>query len=214
MPRTATALSGLLVLVAALALVVTVYVLGGAFGLYSVVVGGSALPVADLSSLAVAGGTLFLGTATALLTLSTRAAAAETRDEARLEREAGRARLDITFDKDSPVLWATGVGYARVMVVNNGEAMAHHVVVALETIELHNPMLDAQFQVPNGPLRNGNHVLPSKLQWKGMTIDASTSWNATSIRRLGNSSMSWTSSGTTTARRPFSGLTSGGKRSN
>jgi hypothetical protein len=81
-------LSGLLVLVAALALAVTVYALGGAFGKYSVTVGGTLLKVGDLSSLAVAGGTLFLGAATALLTLSTRAAAAETRDEARVARAA------------------------------------------------------------------------------------------------------------------------------
>lgn len=160
------ALSGLLVSVATLALVVTVYALGGAFGYYPVIV-GSRLTVADLSSLAVAGGTLFLGAATALLTLSTRAAAAETLDEARADRAAARALLDITFDEDLPVLWATDVGYVRVMVVNQGPAMAHHVVVTLERIEPRNPMLDAQYQVPNGPLRNGTYVLPSRLQWKG-----------------------------------------------
>lgn len=161
-----TVLSGLLVLVATLALAVTAYALGGAFGLYPVVV-GSALTVADLASLAVAGGTLFLGAATALLTLSTRAAAAETRDEARAERAEARARLDITFDKVSPVLWSSDVGYVRVMVVNEGPAMAHHVVVTLEKIEPRNPMLDAEYQVPNGPLRSGIYVLPSRLEWKG-----------------------------------------------
>jgi hypothetical protein len=159
-------LSGMLVVVAALALAVTAYALGGAFGFYSVIV-GSPLSVADLASLAVAGGTLFLGVATALLTLSTRAAAAETRDEARAARIAARAVLSITFDKKLPVLWSTDVGYVRVMVVNEGPAMAQHVVVTLERIEPRNPMLDARYQVPNGPLINGTQVFPSTLQWKG-----------------------------------------------
>lgn len=161
-------LSVLLVLVAMLALVVTVYSLSRAFGYSTVIVGSwSQLTVGDLASLAVAGGTLFLGAATALLTLSTRAAAAETRDEARVAREMARARLDITFDKALPVLWDADVEYVRVMVVNNGPAMAHHVVVTLERTEPNNPMLNAQYQVPNGPLRNGINVLPSKLVWKG-----------------------------------------------
>ncbi len=149
-----------------MALGVTGYALGGAFGYYSVIV-GSPLKVGDLSSLAVAGGTLFLGAATALLTLSTRAAAAETRDEARDARAAARARLDITFDKALPVLWAADVSYVRVMVENRGPAIAHHVVVTLERIEPHNPILQAQYQVFNGPLRNGINVLPSRLIWKG-----------------------------------------------
>jgi hypothetical protein len=161
-----TAFSGLLLLVAALALALTVYVLGGAFGYYSVVV-GSRLTVGDLSSLAVAGGTLFLGTATALLTLSTRDAAAETRDEARSEREAARAVLEVTFDQSQPVLWSSDIGYVRVMVVNRGQAMAHHVVVMLEKIEPRNPMLDAEYVDPHGPVRHGDYVLPSRLQWKG-----------------------------------------------
>ena len=160
------ALYGLLVLVAALALAVTVFTLGGAFGFYTLTI-GNPLTLGDMSSIAVAGGTLFLGAATALLTLSTRTAAAEARDEARANRAAARALLDITFDKNLPTLWSTDVGFARVTVVNQGQAMARHVVVTLERIEPRNPMLDARYQVPNGQLRNGTHVLPSTLQWKG-----------------------------------------------
>ena len=159
-------LSVLLVLVVMLSLGVAAYSLGGAFGYYAVIV-RSPLTVGDLSSLAVAGGTLFLGAATALLTLSTRAAAAETRDDARVARETTRARMDIIFDRALPVLWSADVEYVRVMVVNHGPAMAHHVVVTLEWIEPNNPLLNAQYQVPNGPLRNGINVLPSKLVWKG-----------------------------------------------
>jgi len=160
------ALSGLLVFVATFALGVTLFALGGAFGFYAWVI-GTPLSLADMSSIAVAGGTLFLGAATALLTLSTRTAAAEARDEARVNRAAGRALLDLSFDKDVPTLWSTDVGFARVMVVNQGPAMAQHVVVTLEGIEPHNPMLAARYQVPNGPVRSGTHVLPSTLQWKG-----------------------------------------------
>ena len=159
-------LSVLLVLVAGLALGVTVYALGGAFGYYRVIA-GSPSTVGDLSSVAVAGGTLFLGAATALLTLSTRAAAAETRDDARVARETARARLDIIFDKAQPALWAADLEHVRVMVVNNGPAMAHHVVVTLEGIDPNHPMLNAQYQVPNGPLSNGVNILPSRLVWKG-----------------------------------------------
>lgn len=167
MARISGALFGALVLAAAIALGTAIYALGGAFGHYSVVVVGSPLTVGDLSSIAVAGGTLFLGVATVMLTLATRAAAAETRDEARAGRAAARALMEITFDQNLPVLWSPDVGYVRVMVVNQGPAMAQHVVVTLERIEPHNPMLDAQYQVSNGPLRKGTHVFPSTLQWKG-----------------------------------------------
>jgi len=159
-------LSGLLVLVAAFALALTLFALGGAFGFYPVVI-GSEFTVADMASITVARGTLFLGAATALLTLSTRTAAAEARDDAQASRAAERALLDITFDKNLPANWSTDVGFARVTVVNHGPAMAQHVVVTLERIEPHNPMLDAKYKVPNGPFRSGTQVLPSSLQWKG-----------------------------------------------
>ena len=94
-------LSGLLVLVAAFALALTLFALGGAFGFYRLVI-GSEFTVADMASITVAGGTLFLGAATALLTLSTRTAAAEARDDAQASRAAERALLDITFDKNLP----------------------------------------------------------------------------------------------------------------
>jgi hypothetical protein len=54
-----------------------------------------------------------------------------------------------------------------VAVANQGPATAQHVIVTLETIEPQNPMLDARYQVPDGPLSKGSHVLPSTLQWKG-----------------------------------------------
>ena len=166
MPWVSRALSGLLVLVAAFALALTLFTLGGAFGFYSLLI-GSKFTVADMVSITVAGGTLFLGAATALLTLSTRTAAAEARDEAQASRAADRALLDITFDKNLSANWSTDVGFARVTVVNQGPAMARHVVVTLERIEPHNPMLDAEYKVPNGSPRSGTNVLPSSLQWKG-----------------------------------------------
>ncbi len=166
MTRVSRALASLLVVVAAFALGLTLFALGGAFGFYPLVIGPQ-FTVGDMASITVAGGTLFLGAATALLTLSTRIAAAEARDEAEASRAADRALLDITFDKNSPANWSTDVGFARVTVFNQGPAMAQHVVVTLERIEPHNPMLDAQYKVSDGSLRSGAHVLPSSLQWKG-----------------------------------------------
>lgn len=157
---------GVLLLTASAAVIATIYLLGAAFGYYQVVV-GKPLPIGDLASMSVAGGTLFLGATTALLTLATRGAIAETRDEARAARQAARALLDIGFSKDEPVLWATDISYVRVMVVNRGPAMAEHVVVTLERVEPNNPMLQAKYKVPNGPLQNGRNVLPSGLYWKG-----------------------------------------------
>lgn len=160
----------MLVVVAMAALAATVYTLVAAFGYYAISVGGERLSVADLSTRAVALGTLFLGTTTALLTLATRAAVAETRDEARTEHSMARAHLDLAFDQALPVLWAEDLHYVRVMVVNRGPAMARHMVVTLERIEPHNPMLQAQYPVPNSVPRNGVNVLPSQLEWKGHDI--------------------------------------------
>jgi hypothetical protein len=164
---------GVLLVTAAGAMVVTVYLLGAAFGYYQVVV-GKALTIGDLASLSVAGGTLFLGATTAMLTLATRDAVGETRDEARAARQAARASLDIRFDMALPVLWAYDIRYVRVMVTNSGPAMAEHVVVMLENIEPDNPMLQGQYKVPNGPLRNGVNVLPSGLYWKGRDYSRTT----------------------------------------
>jgi len=68
------ALASLLVVVAAFALALTLFALGGAFGFYPLVIGPQ-FTVGDMASITVAGGTLFLGGATALLTLSPRIAA-------------------------------------------------------------------------------------------------------------------------------------------
>jgi hypothetical protein len=163
------AILGLLLLtvlaVAGFALYFTVLSLAGAYGVPIVFV--EPKNSATFTNLAVASGTLFLGTTTALLVFATQAAAVQTRDEARAARRAARASLDIKFDKEQSVMWASDISYVRVMVVNDGPAMAEHVVVTLERIEPNNPMLQAQYQVPNGPLENGRNVLPSGLYWKG-----------------------------------------------
>lgn len=156
----------LFVVIATVALYFTLFSLGAAFGYYTIAF-SPPKQLAEFSSLAVASGTLFLGATTVLLTFVTATAVRETRDEARIARRLARASLDIRFSKDEPVLWAADISYVRVMVVNDGPAMAEHVLVTLERIEPNNPMLQAQHQVPNGPLEPGRNVLPSGLYWKG-----------------------------------------------